>query len=155
MKTPKKLQKAASSTEQSTAAFSRRDFITAAAATGIAMGVGRPAVASAEVVAPSPENSLPDTKPEMYTGTPSGAVLAQLKAAGVRTLFHTNTSGFVPFWEAIYAAGDVLGPTLASIAMEQGRAAVCHAFGIPFEGTVDQKRRFFFRIYSELASRFS
>lgn len=37
----------------------------------------------------------------------------------------------------IYAAGDVLGPTLASIAMEQGRAAVCHAFGIPFEGTVD------------------
>jgi NAD(P) transhydrogenase len=37
----------------------------------------------------------------------------------------------------IYAAGDVLGPTLASVAMEQGRAAVCHAFGIPFEGTVD------------------
>jgi NAD(P) transhydrogenase len=37
----------------------------------------------------------------------------------------------------VYAAGDVLGPTLASIAMEQGRAAVCHAFGIPFEGTVD------------------
>ena len=37
----------------------------------------------------------------------------------------------------VYAAGDVLGPTLASIAMEQGRAAVCHAFGIPFEGHVD------------------
>jgi NAD(P) transhydrogenase len=37
----------------------------------------------------------------------------------------------------IYAAGDVLAPTLASTAMEQGRAAVCHAFGIPFEGTVD------------------
>jgi NAD(P) transhydrogenase len=44
--------------------------------------------------------------------------------------FRTSTAG-------IYAAGDVLGPTLASIAMEQGRAAVCHAFGIPFEGTVD------------------
>jgi NAD(P) transhydrogenase len=44
--------------------------------------------------------------------------------------FCTSTDG-------IYAAGDVLGPTLASIAMEQGRAAVCHAFGIPFEGTVD------------------
>ena len=28
-------------------------------------------------------------------------------------------------------------PTLASIAMEQGRAAVCSAFGIPFEGNVD------------------
>lgn len=39
--------------------------------------------------------------------------------------------------EGIYAAGDVLGPTLASIAMEQGRAAVCRAFGISFEGIVD------------------
>ena len=39
--------------------------------------------------------------------------------------------------EGIYAAGDVLGPTLASIAMEQGRAAICHAFSIPFEGIVD------------------
>jgi NAD(P) transhydrogenase len=37
----------------------------------------------------------------------------------------------------IYAAGDVIGPTLASIAMEQGRRAICHAFGIPFEGTID------------------
>lgn len=37
----------------------------------------------------------------------------------------------------IYAAGDVLAPTLASIAMEQGRAVACHAFAIPFEGTVD------------------
>ena len=44
--------------------------------------------------------------------------------------FRTTANG-------IYAAGDVLGPTLASIAMEQGRAAVCHAFGIPLEGTVD------------------
>ena len=39
--------------------------------------------------------------------------------------------------EGVYAAGDVLGPTLASIAMEQGRVATCHAFGIPFDGTVD------------------
>jgi NAD(P) transhydrogenase len=39
--------------------------------------------------------------------------------------------------EFIYAAGDVLGPTLASIAMEQGRVAICNAFGIPFEGIVD------------------
>src|SRR6266404_222012 len=44
--------------------------------------------------------------------------------------FRTSVNG-------IYAAGDVLGPTLASIAMEQGRVAICHAFGIPFEGTVD------------------
>ena len=44
--------------------------------------------------------------------------------------FRTNVAG-------VYAAGDVLGPTLASIAMEQGRIAICHALGIPFEGTVD------------------
>lgn len=32
----------------------------------------------------------------------------------------------------IYAVGDVIGfPALASTAMEQGRLAVCHAFGIP------------------------
>jgi len=37
----------------------------------------------------------------------------------------------------IYAAGDVVRPTLASIAMEQGRVAICHAFSIPFEGIVD------------------
>lgn len=39
--------------------------------------------------------------------------------------------------EGVFAAGDVLGPTLASVAMEQGRAAACHALGVPFEGTVD------------------
>ena len=44
--------------------------------------------------------------------------------------FRTSAAG-------IYAAGDVVRPTLASIAMEQGRVAICHAFGIPFEGTVD------------------
>jgi NAD(P) transhydrogenase len=34
----------------------------------------------------------------------------------------------------IYAAGDVVGnPALASVSMEQGRVAVCHAFGIPYK----------------------
>jgi NAD(P) transhydrogenase len=38
----------------------------------------------------------------------------------------------------IYAAGDVIGlPELASVSMEQGRVAACHAFGIPFKETVD------------------
>lgn len=38
----------------------------------------------------------------------------------------------------IYAAGDVIGPpSLASVSMEQGRVAICHAFGIPFKDTVD------------------
>jgi NAD(P) transhydrogenase len=40
--------------------------------------------------------------------------------------------------DGIYAAGDVIGPpALASVSMEQGRVAVCHAFGIPFKETVD------------------
>jgi NAD(P) transhydrogenase len=40
--------------------------------------------------------------------------------------------------EGIYAAGDVIGPpALASVSMEQGRVAACHAFGIPFKLTVD------------------
>jgi NAD(P) transhydrogenase len=40
--------------------------------------------------------------------------------------------------EWIYAAGDVIGPpALASVSMEQGRVAACHAFRIPFKETVD------------------
>ncbi|HZA27537.1 MAG TPA: Si-specific NAD(P)(+) transhydrogenase [Actinomycetota bacterium] len=40
--------------------------------------------------------------------------------------------------DGIYAAGDVIGPpSLASVSMEQGRVAICHAFGIPFKETVD------------------
>ncbi len=37
--------------------------------------------------------------------------------------------------EHVYAAGDVVGfPALASTSMEQGRRAMCHAFGIDTEG---------------------
>jgi thiamine pyrophosphate-dependent acetolactate synthase large subunit-like protein len=107
MTTPNTNDKVVSSEESGPASLSRRDFMAAAAASGITLGVARPALASPQVLSAQPENSLPNGKLEMYTGTPSGAVLAQLRAAGVRTLFHTNTSGFVPFWEAIYAAGDV------------------------------------------------
>jgi NAD(P) transhydrogenase len=38
--------------------------------------------------------------------------------------------------DGIYAAGDVLGPTLASIAMEQGIVAACHAFGVGLKEAV-------------------
>ncbi|MXO70123.1 Si-specific NAD(P)(+) transhydrogenase [Alteraurantiacibacter buctensis] len=45
-----------------------------------------------------------------------------------RTSFQTSVPG-------IYAAGDVVGfPCLASVSMEQGRAAACHAFGAPVVG---------------------
>ncbi len=85
----------------------RREFITAAS--GLALGAGQAAAAGPPqtTITTKPENALPKGEPEIYRGTAAGAVLAQLKAAGVRTLFHTNTSGFVPFWEAIYKAGDV------------------------------------------------
>src|SRR5437763_11600123 len=88
---------------------SRREFIAATAASSVALGAGGAAVAVPRQgnVATKPENALPKGEPEIYRGTAAGAVLAQLRAAGVRTLFHTNTSGFVPFWEAIYTAGDV------------------------------------------------
>jgi NAD(P) transhydrogenase len=39
--------------------------------------------------------------------------------------------------EGIYAAGDVLHPSLASVAMEQGRIAACRIFGIKLKGIVD------------------
>ena len=36
---------------------------------------------------------------------------------------------------SIYAVGDIVGfPALASASMEQGRRAVCHAFGAPYHG---------------------
>jgi NAD(P) transhydrogenase len=39
--------------------------------------------------------------------------------------------------EGVYAAGDVIGPpALASVSMEQGRVAICHAFDIPFKESV-------------------
>jgi hypothetical protein len=87
---------------------SRRDFLAATAASGVALGMGGGiAAAPQNASASTPDDAQPKAEPQTYKGTAAGAVLAQLRAAGVRTLFHTNTSGFVPFWEAIYAAGDV------------------------------------------------
>jgi NAD(P) transhydrogenase len=38
----------------------------------------------------------------------------------------------------VYAAGDVIGsPALASVSMEQGRVAMCHAFGFPYKTHID------------------
>jgi NAD(P) transhydrogenase len=39
--------------------------------------------------------------------------------------------------EGIYAAGDVIGPSLASVSTEQGRVAACHAFGLGFKVKLD------------------
>ena len=55
-----------------------------------------------------------------------------------------NDKGYIPVdenyrtrVENIYAAGDVIGfPALASTSMEQGRVAVCHAFGLKYKQRV-------------------
>ena len=63
-----------------------------------------------------------------------------LEQAGVkmdargRILVNEHFQTSVP---SIYAAGDVIGnPALASVSMEQGRVAMCHAFGIPYKTRV-------------------
>lgn len=125
---------------------SRRDFLAATAVTGIALGSGRPVSALAQddsianpAAAPQSANSrpLPTAAPfEMYEGTAAGAVLAQLRAAGVRMLFHTNTSGFMPFWEAIDRAGDVQVINVTheghAVAAAQGYAMASGSLGFFF-----------------------
>ncbi len=39
--------------------------------------------------------------------------------------------------KGIYAAGDVISPSLSSVSMEQGRVAACHAFDLTFKQTMD------------------
>ncbi|HYX72291.1 MAG TPA: FAD-dependent oxidoreductase [Nitrososphaera sp.] len=63
-----------------------------------------------------------------------------LDAAGVKL----NSRGMVEVdnhfqtsVEGIYAAGDVIGPSLASVSMEQGRVAACHALGLGFKEKLD------------------
>jgi NAD(P) transhydrogenase len=63
-----------------------------------------------------------------------------LEAAGVKlgnrgkvevdNHFQTNVEG-------VYAAGDVIGPSLASVSMEQGRVAACHALGLCLKERLD------------------
>ena len=99
------------------APVSRRDFLAATAATSVALGAPsvsalaqEPAGAAAPAAAAQGVVSTPLPSAEafeMYDGTASGAVLAQLRAAGVRMIFHTNTSGFGPLWEAVDSVGDV------------------------------------------------
>ena len=89
---------------------SRRDFIKATAAASIGSLAAEPS-ASAFVQdsrAPGADSSLAKSEPlRMFEGTAAAAALEQLRAAGVKTIFHTNTSGFSPLFDAIYAAGDV------------------------------------------------
>jgi NAD(P) transhydrogenase len=101
--------------------------------------IARAAAGNLEVVLSNGAKLQPDTV-LFAAGRASNTEELDLDAAGVKTDSlgrilvdkHFRTSV-----DSVFAAGDVLGPTLASIAMEQGRAAACYALGIRFEGTVD------------------
>lgn len=77
----------------------------------------------------------------LFTAGRSGAVEGLgLEKAGLKV----NERGYIEVNEfyqtsipTIYAAGDVVGfPALASTSMEQGRVAVCHAFGFQYKQRV-------------------
>jgi NAD(P) transhydrogenase len=101
--------------------------------------IARTAAGNLEVLLSTGAKFQPDTV-LFAAGRVANTEGLDLDAVGVKTdsrggivvdeHFCTSTDG-------VFAAGDVLGPTLASIAMEQGRAAACHALGIPVEGAVD------------------
>jgi NAD(P) transhydrogenase len=61
----------------------------------------------------------------------------ELDAAGwvrVNERYETTARG-------VFAAGDVIGPpSLAAVAMEQARVAICHAFGFEFKTETDRHR---------------
>ncbi len=61
----------------------------------------------------------------------AGVQIDERRRIVVDNYYRTTAAG-------IYAAGDVAGPTLASTAMQQGRAAACHACGLVFGVEVDQ-----------------
>jgi NAD(P) transhydrogenase len=73
----------------------------------------------------------------LFTGGRDGATdTLNLSACGLtadaRGRLKVDPKTFQTEIPHIYAAGDVIGfPSLASTAMEQGRIAACHAFGIP------------------------
>jgi NAD(P) transhydrogenase len=65
-----------------------------------------------------------------------------LEAAGIEVDAHGNVVVDEDYRTAVpgvYAAGDVIGfPALASVSMEQGRVAVCHAFGFTYKRHVSE-----------------
>jgi NAD(P) transhydrogenase len=63
--------------------------------------------------------------------------LADVGVAVNRRGFIVVDRNFQTSVPGVYAAGDVLGPGLSSVAIEQGRVAACLAFGIDFLEVVD------------------
>lgn len=129
-------------------AVSRRDFLRVGAAAGIgslaveplaaAERVGADLATSAEATAarqvgpPSGGAAAGEALPKgqalrIFEGTAAQAVVEQLRTAGVKTIFHTNTSGFSPLWDAIYAAGDV---QIIMVTHEGQAVAAAHGYAL-------------------------
>ncbi len=88
-----------------------------------------------------PSGRVIETEAALFAAGRRGAVDAlNLEKAGLGV----NKRGYIevnPYYQtavpSIYAAGDVIGfPALASTSMEQGRVAVCHAFGFQYKQRV-------------------
>jgi len=60
----------------------------------------------------------------------AGVKLSRRGIVEVDSHFQTSVEG-------VYAAGDVIGPSLASVSMEQGRVAASHALGLGFKVKLD------------------
>ena len=72
------------------------------------------------------------------TGNVEGLGLAEAGVAVERRGRVRVDENFETTAPGIYAAGDITGPPgLASVAMEQARAAMCRAFGIPYKEALD------------------
>jgi NAD(P) transhydrogenase len=87
---------------------------------------------------PMPSGKTIAVEAALFAAGRRGAVdQLQLEKAGLgvnqRGYIETNES-YQTSIRSVYAAGDVIGfPALASTSMEQGRVAVCHAFGFQYK----------------------
>src|SRR5439155_380206 len=84
---------------------------------------------------PSRPPNIPFDDPDVFDSEGLGLEAAGVKlnargAVAVSDKFETSVDG-------IYAAGDLIGPSLSSISMEQGRVAACHAFDLRFKEKMD------------------
>ncbi len=79
---------------------SRRDFIQAVTALGFTSMAAESLLASAQLDLGSADETGP-SQPRMVEGSAGSLIVEQLKAAGVKYIFHTNTSGLESMTDAV------------------------------------------------------
>lgn len=80
---------------------SRRDFIQSLAAVGVTTLAAESLLASLNVELEADEGRGVDGQVEMFEGTAGAALVEQLKAAGVKYIFHTNTTGIATMMDQV------------------------------------------------------